>query len=71
MSDREKEEQMLMRMVSNGEAFDRSAMKQCIQDRQIDFIVMNKKLEMEGYMQELDCRLVGENQAYEVYATGV
>jgi hypothetical protein len=22
-------------------------------------------------MQELDCRLVGENQAYEVYATGV
>ena len=71
MSDREKEEQMLMRMVSNGEAFDRSVMEQCIQDRQIDFIVMNKKFEMKEYMQELNCELVGENQAYEVYATGV
>ena len=71
MSDQEKEEQILMRMVSNGEAFDRSVMEQCIQDRQIDFIVMNKKFEMKEYMQELNCELVGENQAYEVYATGV
>ena len=46
-------------------------MEQCIQDRQIDFIVMNKKFEMKEYMQELNCELVGENQAYEVYATGV
>lgn len=65
----EKEAQILMRLVNNGEAWDIDATKQCLQDQSVDFVVMNKKFEMENYMQELGCELVGENQTYEVYAT--
>lgn len=67
----EQEEHLLMKVINDGECLDVTAMKQCLQEQSIDFVVMNKNFEMEEYMQELGCKLVGESQTYEVYATGI
>ena len=69
LSTEEKEAQILMRLIQNGEQFDEAAMRKCIQDQQVDFLVLYRDFGMEAYMNQLGCCLVGENQTYEIYET--
>lgn len=62
-----KEEEVLAKLVDANQQQDWFAVKNAIIGQEVDYLVVSKQIDWESYMKNIDCKLVGESNNYELY----